>query len=140
MNLRADAMKHGSKPVLFLRAAPLWGLFLLVLLALSWPPWRIDWDEIVGCLASNRSSLHPSYSFCQTEDRRENTETTVKARLQALGAFLKDGKVYDALGVELYFYEMRYPHRRDPRPHPHPENEIRELARKYHVIRMYRPS
>jgi tetratricopeptide (TPR) repeat protein len=49
-------------------------------------------------------------------DMERSRKTTVRETMQELGAYRRDGKVYDAQGQELYFYKVRNRHPHDPRP------------------------
>jgi hypothetical protein len=127
------------------------GLFLLLLLVAAGcsdnqgggkPRTQADWEEMARCLATNYDSspyndgIPLDYDFWV--DAKRTRKTTVQATLKELGATLKDGKVYDAAGEELYFYEVRERGKGHPRPQK-TGKEISELKKKYHVIRMYGP-
>jgi hypothetical protein len=124
-------------------------LLALVAVSCSSKQEQVDWDEMVRHLATNRTRLRPGSPFWPTKKlaARMGPQTTVKAKLQEVGAFLADGKVYDADCHELYFYQVRNPPHRpnrhipdpDPRPPQNTEAEIKELEKEYHVIRMYGP-
>jgi hypothetical protein len=129
-----------------LRRAAGYGLLLLVLLAAGCqkeqqtedPP---DLEKMAQSLQTNyfspeETGVYIDHAFWVDEER--SRKTTVRETLLALGAYRRDGKVYDAQGKELYFYDVkdspalpRKPPRQDTK------KEIRELSKKYHVIRMY---
>jgi hypothetical protein len=71
-------------------------------------------------------------------DEQRSRKTTVGEMLRELGASLQGGKVIDATGRELYFYRVQNVHPKDPHPQ-NTEEEIEELEKHYHVIRMYAP-
>jgi hypothetical protein len=111
---------------------------------------QAEWDKMVGCLATNDSVLHPEYHFYPTKECPEGTKTTVKAKLRELGALVQDGKVYDVSGEELYFYRVYYwvqlrgriarhadMSKKVPYP-PDPDEEIKKLEKRYHVVPMFR--
>jgi hypothetical protein len=69
-------------------------------------------------------------------DSQRSKRTTVAATLIELGAALRDGKVVDAAGEELFFGEA-YDY--DPVGQEDWEKLLREAEKKYHVVRMYGP-
>jgi hypothetical protein len=70
-------------------------------------------------------------------DEENTRKTTVRAKLIELGASLRDGKVVDAAGDELYFYLLQQLVR-DWKAVKADQQILREKERKYHVVRMYR--
>jgi hypothetical protein len=107
-----------------------------------------DWDAMVRCLATNVEGLDPDYWFYPTKEHRKETKTTVKAKLRESGARIKDGKVIDAAGQELYFFRAYYVVLSGPKaravdagelpPPPDPDKEMKELEKRYHVVPMFR--
>jgi hypothetical protein len=72
-------------------------------------------------------------------DERRSRRTTVRAKLLELGASLRDGKVVDANGKELYFFYVQNCSRRPGGWKEYEEmlQELKETEKKYHVVRMY---
>jgi hypothetical protein len=82
---------------------------------------------------SEETGLAPDESFWV--DSRRSRRTTVAATLIELGAALRDGKVVDAAGEELFFAEAY-----DYEPNDGSFlRALREAEKKYHVVRMYGP-
>jgi hypothetical protein len=131
-----------SERVQFFGIAVFCGLLSLCLIALGCGR-EAELEKMAESLKSNSPTLHgdgfpADYDFWV--DEKMTRKTTVKKKLTELGASLQDGKVVDAAGRELYFYKVthRYHHPLDPRPpRPTEKEEIKELEKTYHVIRMY---
>jgi hypothetical protein len=98
-------------------------------------------EKMAKCLKSNSYNRFGTGIYVDHEfwvDKERSREMTVRQALAELSASLADGKVVDAAGKELYFYEVQdYHHKRDPNPQ-RTEEEIEDLRKQgYHVIRMY---
>jgi hypothetical protein len=107
-------------------------------------PTEAELEKMADCLQTNES-LHPGFRGIYLGhrfwvDKERSRETTVRAELIALGASLQDGKVVDAEGRELFFYEpYEYRHPRADPPEPSPNERGEKLSDKYHVVVMYGP-
>jgi hypothetical protein len=81
--------------------------------------------------------IYVDKSFWVDEERSRST--TVRAKLIELGASLRDGKVVDAAGKELFFFYVQNYSPRGPKHYEKNQEELREMEKKYHVVRMYPP-
>ncbi len=126
-----------NRRVGILRWALLFGLLQLALLAAGCGRREAELQKMADCLQCN--TIHrPTLDRSFWVDVERSRKTTVRATLLELGASLHNSKVFDSAGNELYFYEVEDPHKLDPQPQK-TEEEIAELEKKYHVIRMYGP-
>jgi hypothetical protein len=99
----------------------------------SIPP---DWSAISACLPAGitlDTIFCPERETCPPAER-----TTVKQKLIDLGAYAKDGKLYDRSCREIYFLQIP---RSGPQPGPDEEqrrrDQLEDLRRRYTVITMY---
>jgi hypothetical protein len=85
------------------------------------------------------TGIYVEEPFWVGEER--SRETTVRATLIELGAALRDGKVVDAAGEELYFFWVQYPPSRPAgwKDYEEDQKKLHEMEKKYHVVRMYGP-
>jgi hypothetical protein len=111
------------------------------------PPTEADLERMAEHLRTNNAGrgvgfgepISLDHEFWLDEKRKR--PTTVREHLIALCASLRDDKVVDAKGKELYFYEppgYRHPHF-EPPPDRSPEEWIEILSKRYHVVVMYGP-
>jgi hypothetical protein len=108
------------------------------------PPPPVTDPETLGPYIRTNSGIHPEgfetglyvdRSFWVDEE--SSRRTTVRATLIALGASMADGKVVDAAGEELYFFWHQHPDSKDYKHYRSDVEEVRELEKKYHVVRMF---
>jgi hypothetical protein len=107
------------------------------------PPTEAELKEMAEHVQTNASTrsefrgIYLDHEFWADEGRTR--PTTVRAELIALGASLRDGKVVDAKGRELFFYQP--PSTSHPRHDPEPRavKGAVKLSDLYHVVVMYGP-
>jgi hypothetical protein len=151
-----------SERVLLLRAVGVCGLLLLALAAAGCGrrPTKqaelqrmAELERMADSLQTNAPHTPPGEEQPRTRglyvderfwvDKERSRETTVRRMLVELGASLQDGKVVDETGTELYFYGVREGPFAGPDRDRHQQNtegDIRELEKRYRVIRMYGPA
>lgn len=159
-----------SKRVLFLRAVAPWGLLLLALVAAGCGRRHskeaelkrmAELERMAECLETNVPETQggePKGSWPEDNalpppgttgfrlehefwvDQQGSRKTTVRVMLVELGASLRDGKVVDENGRQLYFYRVEDYHAElDTRPRQKTGEDLRKLEKQYRVIRMYHP-
>jgi hypothetical protein len=98
-----------------------------------------DWSAVSRCLPPG---VTLDTEFCPDDEGCEpGQRVTVKRRLEGLGVHVEGGKLYDASGRELYFYQHPM-----SGPPPNPEQVARQreelerldkLRQKYTVVEMF---
>lgn len=121
------------------------------LLVLAVGLWVGLWSLLPGCTLSRRPPDWPAVSRCLPPGVTLETEfcpdrdgcdprgrITVKRRLEELGVRVEGGKLHDASGREVYFYQHPLS---GPPPDPSEEarrrDELRQLKQRYTVVEMF---
>jgi len=98
-----------------------------------------DWSAVSGCLPPD---VTLDTEFCPDREGCEPGERlTVKRCLEGLGVHVEGGKLYDASGKEIYFYQHPMS---GPPPNAEQEARLRDerdrlnkLKQKYTVVEMF---
>jgi len=89
-----------------------------------------------------------SMDTCFSPEEVPRKPTTIRRKLIQIGAYCKNGKIFDRWGKEIYFYQVPESggvYQRDfireaPKDESHEEEDrLKTLEKRYRVIKMYAP-